>query len=212
MPPLLLAALADLHPIPAPGECDEAALIARSQAGDLDAFDTLVARHQAKVYALCLWMLGHPEDAEDAAQTAFVRAFRALPRFRGDSQLGTWLHRIAANVALDTAKRRGRDPRPFSQWGAGDEGDDPSIHVPDAAPQPAEQIARRERQAVVRRALGELPPNHRAVITLFDIEGRSYEEAAAILGVPMGTVKSRLSRARDALRALLEPHRELWEA
>ena len=160
-------------------------------------------------------MIGDADDAADAAQTAFVRAFRALPKFRGEAKIGTWLHRIAANVALDVCNSRKRAPRPFSQMMPDEEGgENPVERIADPAhaTDPAERLARRERQDVVRAALGRLPPNHRAVITLFDIEGRSYEEASAILGVPMGTVKSRLNRARDALRRELEPHRELWEA
>ena len=194
----------------------EADLLERARNGDLDAFDGLVALHQTKIYHLCLWMIGDAEDAADAAQTTFVRAFRALPKFRGEAKIGTWLHRIAANVALDVCNRRKRAPRPFSQMVADDDegGENPIERVADttSATDPAERLARRERQGIVRAALSRLPPNHRAVITLFDIEGRSYEEASAILGVPMGTVKSRLNRARDALRRELEPHRELWEA
>lgn len=192
---------------------DEAQLISRAANGDLDAFDALVARHQDKVYGLCLWMLANPDDAGDAAQDAFVRAFRALPRFRGDARFGTWLHRIAVNVCYDASKRRGRQPRAFSQLAPSDDNE----MSPDDAPapreaEPSELLARRERQTIIRAALSTLSPPHRAVLTLFDIEGRSYEEASAVLGVPMGTVKSRLNRARDALRRALEPHRELWDA
>jgi RNA polymerase sigma-70 factor (ECF subfamily) len=214
MPPFVLAALSDLRAASEIGEEDEAALIAKAQKGDADAFDSIVARYEAKVYGLCLWTLGNPDDAADAAQDAFVRAWRSLDKFRGDAKLGTWLHRIAVNVCYDALKKRGKTPLPASQlaptW---DDEDAPALEVPDAPEcDPAARAARRERQKVVREAMLSLSPDHRAIVILFDIEGRTYEEASAILGVPMGTIKSRLNRARDSLRRALEPFKELWDA
>jgi RNA polymerase sigma-70 factor (ECF subfamily) len=154
-------------------------------------------------------MLGDADEAADAAQEAFVRAYRALPNFRGDSAFGTWLHRIAANVAVDAAARLKR--RPLSLDAPVDDASDrPGFDAPDPAAGPESVALRGERRSAVRQALAQLPENQRVVLVLFDIQGHSYEEAAQLLKLPMGTVKSRLNRARLALRELLEPSRELF--
>jgi RNA polymerase sigma-70 factor (ECF subfamily) len=190
----------------------EATLVERCRAGDLEAFDELVARHQSKIFNLCVWMLGDRDEAADAAQDAFVRAFRALANFRADAALGTWLHRIAVNVCLDARAKRSRAPISYSALeSSDDEGESRSFDPADTADTPAQSFARREKRQAVLQALAQLPEHHRAVITLFDIQGRSYEEAAQVLELPMGTIKSRLNRARAALRQLLEERRELFE-
>jgi len=184
-------------------------LVARCQAGEREAFDELVARHQDRIYNLCFWMLHDRDEAADAAQDAFVRAFRALPNFRGESAFSTWLHRIAVNVSLDASARRKKAPQSLSSVGSDDD-DKPALDPADSSPGPAEIAARRERRQLVRAALAELQEHHRVVLVLFDIEGRTYEEAAERLELPMGTIKSRLNRARAALRVALEAHRELF--
>jgi len=196
---------------------DEHQLIERCRKGDLTAFDELVAQHQNRIYNLCYWTLGDADEAADAAQTVFVRAFRSFASFRGDAALSTWLHRIAINVTIDAARRRQRAPLPFSALESDDEAarprelDSASIHL--AAPEnSAEEIVTRgERRRAVRAALHELSDHHRTVLVLFDIEGHSYEEIANLLELPLGTVKSRLNRARLALRDKLDACRELFE-
>ena len=190
----------------------ESELISRAQRSDLEAFDLLVGAHQNKIYTFCLWHLRDPDDAADAAQDTFIRAFRALPKFRGDCAFGTWLHRIALNVAHDAARKRGQGARNFSSFDSadGEDGFD-GDSLPDDAAHPDEAHLRRERQLAVRRALAQLPPHHRDVLVLFDIEGHAYEELAAILRLPMGTVKSRLSRARAALRDALGEAQSLFD-
>lgn len=188
---------------------EELRLLERCRGGDLAAFDIIVGLYQQRVFNVCYWMLGDREDATDAAQDAFVRAFRALHRFRGDCALGTWLHRIAVNVSLDAAQRRKRAPLPYTSLGNEESGEFPEPADPGDNAQ--ESADRRERRAVVRRALADLPEHHRAVLVLFDIQGHSYEEVAATLELPLGTVKSRLNRARLLLREKLEPQRELFE-
>lgn len=188
-------------------------LVRRCQKGDADAFDALVERFQNRVYNICLWQLGDAEEAADAAQDTFIRAWRSIQRFRGESAFSTWLHRIAVNVTHDAATKRKSAPTPFSGVYQSEEedGDDIANLTPDTADLPGEALARTERRTAVRVALGELAANHREVLVLFDIQGHSYEDVSAMLDLPMGTVKSRLNRARVALREKLESSRELFE-
>ena len=187
----------------------EPGLIERCREGDTGAFDEIVALHQNRIYNLCYWMLNDPDDASDAAQDAFVRAYRSLGHFRGECAFGTWLHRIAVNVCLDASRRRKRTPTPFSTLESDDE---PTREQEPTAPgdAPHEISNRHERRRAVHEAMLELSEHHRTVLVLLDIEGHSYEEAAAMLELPLGTVKSRLNRARLALRDKLEPKRELF--
>ncbi len=188
--------------------------IRRAQNGDLEAFDALVALHQNKVFNLCRWNLGNDEDAADAAQDVFVRAWKAIGKFRGDCSLSTWLHRIAVNVISDTANKRKRAPLPFSTLGETENDEQtPDFETPDLSTisNPQDAALRNAKRLAVQKALAALPENQRAVLVLFDVQGQSYEDVAAILELPLGTVKSRLSRARLALRAQLETSRELWD-
>lgn len=167
---------------------EESELVARSRTGDVDAYDQLVGRYQDRVYQLAYRVTGNREDAWDAAQDAFLKAYRALRGFRGAAAFGTWLHRIAVNTALDLVRRR---PQPTLALHA----------VAAAAPdEPDETVLRQDVQQQVQRAIAALPPQHRVVVVLRDIDGLRYEEIAGLLQVPVGTVRSRLSRARDALR------------
>ncbi len=171
---------------------EEAELIGRSVAGDLDAYDRLVGLYQDRVYQVAYRVTGNHEDAWDAAQEAFLNAFRALSRFRGASTFSTWLHRIAVNAALDLIRRR--PPQPVVPLDAVmvSSGDDPG----DAA-------TRSDVQRQINRAITSLPAEQRVVVVLRDLQELSYEEIAAVLRIPLGTVRSRLSRGREALRQLL---------
>jgi len=197
----------------APGEPTESEqeLIARCLDGDLEAFDRLVAMHQTLIFNLAYRMTASREDAADLTQEAFIRAYHALPRFRGGSAFSTWLYRIATNVCLDHIKKCRR------QWSktvpayiqTADE-DELNVleEVGDSSMDPKEVLERRERQEAVQRAIATLPEHQRAVLVLYDIQGQSYEEVAQILGISIGTVKSRLNRARLALKNRLEAIRE----
>ncbi|MDR7522345.1 MAG: sigma-70 family RNA polymerase sigma factor [Armatimonadota bacterium] len=170
---------------------DDHALLARACAGDLDAFETLVRAHQDRIYTLAYRITGNREDAVDAAQDAFVRAYQALPRFREDAAFGTWLYRIATNAALDLVRRRPPVP---------------PVEVPANHPVPDSPEAAAHRREIGRRvqaALAHLPPEFRATVVLRDLQGLSYRDVARILQVPIGTVRSRLARGREALRAQL---------
>lgn len=190
---------------------EDAELVRKSQLGDRGSFDELVRRHYALGYNSAFRMLGDRDLAADATQAAFVRAYRALDRFRQDATFATWLYRIVTNVCLD--RMRQRDKAAQSLTLAADDGGSglEELEVADRRGGPAENAEQRERQALVHEALQRLQPEHRTVLVMYDLDGASYEEIAAALRVPLGTVKSRLNRARHALKEKLMPHRELFE-
>lgn len=192
---------------------DSSKLIERCRKGDLEAFDDLVALHQNRVYNLCFWQLGQADDASDAAQDVFIRAWKALDSFRGECAFSTWLHRIALNVTYDAARKRNRAPQAFSALTPLDSDQEPEWEAEESAPNdaPDEISLRHERRHAVRQALAALPEHHRTVLVLFDLQGHSYEEVSDLLQVPPGTVKSRLNRARLALRRALDECRELFD-
>ena len=170
-------------------------LIERARQGQVDVFNQLVQRHQATVYNVCLRMLGDAQSAEDAAQEAFFAAYRAIRSFRGGSFRG-WLLRIASNQCYDQLRQRQRHPTEALA-------DEPL--VADPAPGPAESAASFETIALLEGAIRQLPPDQRLCVVLIDVQGLDYGEAAQAIGANLGTVKSRLSRARAALRELLAP-------
>ena len=181
------------------GRSDDQSLIEACRAGQVEAFGILVRRYQDRLYPTLLRLTGCAEDAHDLLQDAFVRAFEKLGRFHGDSSFYTWIYRIAVNLALSDRRRR----RPGRSWPTGPDGaalDPPSD--PDQS-DPALPLERAEREERVQRALDALAPDHRAVVVLKDLDGLRYEQIAAILGVPVGTVRSRLHRARGELRERL---------
>ena len=179
---------------------DDAALVARARAGDRQAFAALVQRHQAAVYRVCYRVLGNREDAEDAAQEAFLRAYRKLASFRGESAFGTWLLRLAINVALNERGRR----RVFLRRGGPDAPPEATGQASvGAASGPEAGLLRAEAAAQLQRALRSLRPDHRAAVVLRDLEGLPYAEVAAVLAVPEGTAKGWVHRGRARLKELL---------
>ena len=198
-------------PSPVPALYSDERDVDAARRGDLDAFDRLVGEHQERIYRFCAWSLHDADEAQDAAQDTFIRAFRHLKSFRGDCAFGTWLHRIAINVVNDSARRRQRTPRPFSSLAKDGDGEKMEFDPPSDGPSPAQTALEHEKRAAVRGALRKVSPEHRAVLVLFDLEGRSYEECCALLQVPMGTLKSRLNRARAALKDALGEARELFD-
>lgn len=191
----------------------EATLIQQCQQGDMQAFDELMARYESRVYNIAYRLLGDTEDAYDIAQETFMRVYRALSRFRGHSTLHTWIHRIVVNLCLDEIKKRRRRPHLVQEPWPDEEEPPGSLieRIPDETTDPEAWALSRERQLIVRRAIASLPPHHRAVLVLFDLEGMAYQEIAEVLQISIGTVKSRLNRARLALKKKLEPYRELFE-
>lgn len=188
---------------------DEAALVARSREGELSAFNALVEIYQAQVYNLCLRMLASAEAAEDAAQETFLSAYRNIGRYRGPV-FRAWLLRIAVNACTDELRRRRRRPQ-ISLDAVSPEGS-AALELPDTSDLPEERALRSETLRNLQAALMRLPIDQRAAVVLCDVQGLSYEEISASLGVSLGTVKSRISRGRNRLRRLLTPRGELLAA
>ena len=185
----------------------EAALIERAQGGDPAAFDELVIRHQRMVFAVVLRMLGDEHEAKDVAQDVFVRAYQSIQGFRREAKLSTWLMSISMNLCRNRRRwwaRRRRfivasldDPIDTEESAVGQ-------MVADPAPSPAKRAEQRELQRQLTGALQLLSESERSIVILRDIQGYAYEEIAEALHCHVGTVKSRLSRARLKLRALLD--------
>jgi RNA polymerase sigma-70 factor (ECF subfamily) len=182
---------------------DDQALVERCRSGDLAAFEPLVEKYRERVWRLAYHYVRDREEAWDVAQEAFVRAWQALPNFRGQSAFYTWLFRIVVNVATDRARSRAARGRAFGTEAVPEE--DWERVLVDPARGPDETAAGAEARERVRRALDALPPHHRTIIMLSDLEGLSYREIAEVLGIPMGTVMSRLHNARKRLRQVLGP-------
>ena len=181
-------------------------LAARAATGDRDAFDTLVLRYQSRIYRLVRIMAGgDAHDAEDLTQETFIRAYRAMGQFRHDSLFRTWLHRIALNVIWSHLSRRRQRAPHVGLEPDGDDAGHSASYEPVTSPDDVESALIR-RQAI-DRALATLSADARVAITLRDIQGLEYHEIATITGVPIGTVESRIFRARRRLRPLLEPFR-----
>jgi len=176
--------------------------IAAARNGDTAAFDQLVEAHQDRIFNLCYWQLGNRDDAADAAQDCFVRAFRSLRKFRGESTFATWLHRIAVNVCFDARHKKRKAPLAYSDLSMDDDTTLPG-HAISYSDTPEQHSLRSERQQIVRRALASLPEHYRIALVLFEIEGYSYETISEILKTKTGTVKSRINRARLALAEAL---------
>ena len=185
---------------------DEAELVAALQAGDDDAFEQLVRRYGGRMLAVAERFVGKGDEARDVVQDAFLSAFRAIDRFEGSARLATWLHRITVNAALMRLRSRRRRPEEslddlLPQFEA-----DGHRTSPRGPWQPLATLERAELRTLVRERIDELPESYRTVLLLRDIEELETGEVADLLGVNTGTVKTRLHRARMALRSLLDPH------
>jgi RNA polymerase sigma-70 factor, ECF subfamily len=184
---------------------DDAALIERCRAGDIAAFEPLVEKYRQRVWRLAYNVLRDREEAWDVAQEAFVRAWQALPNFRGQSAFYTWLFRIVMNVAADRARARAARGRAFGTERIPEEDWDRVLVEQPHEAQPDAAAAGAERRSQIERALAKLSDDHRRIVVLSDIEGLSYKEIADVLEIPMGTVMSRLHNARKRLKAALGP-------
>jgi RNA polymerase sigma-70 factor (ECF subfamily) len=191
---------------------ETAALVRATLEGDADAFRTLVERHQTRLFAVARHYTRHGAEVEDIVQETFLKAFAKLSTFQLQSSFSTWIHRIAVNTALDLLKRRGRNPVTTVE--------DPELGLSDGTgpadgarlPAPGAALERAEVAEVTRRALAELPEIFRTVLVLRELEGKSYLELAEILDLSIGTVESRLFRARARFKeAVLRLHPEYGE-
>lgn len=186
---------------------DDRELVAKSLGGDTEALRTIVERYQERVYNVAFQMTGSHEDSLDLAQDSFLRVFRALSSFKGDSSLGTWIHRIAHNIVIDELRKRRRRPVVAMSTDTVVITEDGEHMLEWSAPMdeaPEEQLLRAEKKREIEQALQRISPEHRSVLVMRDIEGLTYEEVAEVLGLNVGTVKSRLNRARLALREKLK--------
>ncbi len=179
-----------------PAAGDSAELVSRLRAGDRQAFEELVRTQQHRVYGLAVRMLGDAAEAQDVAQEAFLRAHRGLAEFRGDARLSTWLYAIVSRLCLN--RLAGSERRLARQ------GEETLARLADASPGPDQALERGELEEALHRAIGELPEERRIVVVLRDVEGLAYEEIAEVLELPVGTVRSRLHRARLDLKEKLE--------
>jgi RNA polymerase sigma-70 factor (ECF subfamily) len=187
---------------------DEPALLARMQAGDDDAFEACARAYCSRLLVVARRILRNEEDANDAVQDAFLSAFKGISQFKGQAQLGTWLHRIVVNAALGRLRKLQRHPEGsiedlLPHFGDGEHQSDPP--VPWQAT-PVTAIQKRETRDLVQRCISQLPENYRVVLLLRDIEGLTTDETAQILGTSTAVIKTRLHRARQGLRTLLDPH------
>lgn len=177
-----------------------------------NAFNKLVETYQSKVFNMAYSMLSNYEDANDAAQEVFLKVYKNIDKFEGKSSLSTWIYRICVNVCNDMLRKRTRSAPVISlfSFGTNDNDEEKPLEIKDDTPTPEESLEMTETQAEVRRALDELSPEFKTVITLYDLEGLSYDEISDILKCPVGTIKSRLNRARKALKKNLLKKRELF--
>jgi RNA polymerase sigma-70 factor (ECF subfamily) len=201
---------------PAPGGLDAAAdpsaareaedteWVLAFQAGKEEGFNRLVLKHKDRIFSLCRRMLGDADDADDAAQEAFVRVFHGLGEFRRDAKFSTWLYRIAVNVCKNKL-----DSKPYRESRERQSLEDAELEGATAgsAPTPAQELEAKGRRQVIEEAIARLPEDQRMLVLLRDVEGRSYEEIAETTGLNEGTVKSRLNRGRRRLQEWLK---ELW--
>jgi len=179
-------------------------LVVKAQRGDIAAFEELVILYQDKVYSHCHYLAGNPDDAQDLAQEVFVQAFRGIRSFRRDAEFGTWLHRITVNLWINFCRRQRKvttisidEPLPTREG-------EMKRELADEAESPQETVERYEFNQMVARALDRIPVDFKLALILRDVEGYNYEEIAAMLDCSLGTVKSRISRGRQALKKELE--------
>lgn len=180
----------------------EALTVQRVLDGNADEYEKLVPEYQKNVYNLALRMTGDPEDAADMAQEAFIKAYNSLSGYRGDSKFSVWLYRIVSNVCLDFLRAKKRR-QTVSLSVTDDDGEDTELDIADESQSPERIFERAMTRDAVRRGLAALTPEYRQILILRELQGMSYEEIAAVLGLESGTVKSRIFRARKKLCAFL---------
>jgi RNA polymerase sigma-70 factor (ECF subfamily) len=198
----------DMEPQVLQGRCpaslDDDRLARRAAAGDHAAFRELVERYQRKVHAVALGMLRDPDDARDVCQEAFLKAYRGLSGFNGESRFFTWLYRIVVNLCLDQLRARRLDAVEFDEMRLADDGDEGTwMSTRQLTFDPAHALANKELRQSIEQAFEQLSIAHRTVLTLREVNGLSYAEIAKVLGWEMGTVMSRLFHARKRMQSML---------
>lgn len=192
-------------------ETKENVLIEKSKKGDIHAFETLIEAYQKKVFNIAFGMLHNYEDANDAAQEVFIRVFKSIKNFKGESSFSTWLYRITANVCLDELrKRKNKNVVSIDEDITLEEGEI-SRQIIDDSPTPDIVAEKNELRKIIYNAISELSEEHKTVIVLRELHGFSYDEISEMIKCPQGTVKSRISRARNILKNILKNKRELYD-
>lgn len=189
---------------------NERVLLEKARNGDVEAFERLIEGYQKRVYNIALRMIGNPEDANDLAQEVFIRIFKSIGSFKEQSAFSTWIYRITTNVCLDELRRRkNRNVISLDEEVQVDDGG-MQRQIASDKPQPDQLLEQAEMKRMVLAAINTLKDEHKTAIILRDIQGFSYEEIANIVKCPEGTVKSRINRARQALKEILEKKAELF--
>jgi RNA polymerase sigma-70 factor (ECF subfamily) len=180
----------------------EALLIEWAKAGNISAFEELISLYEKKIYNFCYRMTNNREDAEDLAQEVFIKVYRNLDGFKGDSKFSTWIYRIAYNTCVD--KHRRKKKIQFFSLDSGNDENVGTMQLVSGNPLPEDEVIQKERYKKIQACIASLKPKYKTVIILRDIQNYSYEEIAEILQLPLGTVKSHISRARAALSDALK--------
>ena len=181
----------------------EQELVERAKKGDETAFEVLVTDNEKRIYNLCRRLTGNPEDAAELTQEAFLNAWRGLSRFQGEGSVSTWLYRLASNACIDFLRKEKRRQNLSMTVSLDDEEEARQVELPDERYAPERELERTEVRQAVAAGLERLTPDHRQVLVMREINGLSYAEIGAVLGLEEGTVKSRIARARNALRKVL---------
>lgn len=187
----------------------ELLLVQRAKLGDQDAFGELVAQYQKPIYNLVYRMTGNHQDAEELTQTAFLNAWRGLPAFQEESSFFTWLYRLAKNAAIDFLRKEARRSAAGGAFSLDDE-EHLFFHLPDPRPGPEAQAQNHELRQALVQGIAALSRDHREIFLLREVDGLTYQEISHILFLETGTVKSRLARARLALRQILQEQGNLF--
>lgn len=188
----------------------ESELIEKIKHGNTDAFSQLVKIYEKKAFNFAYRMLSDREEAEDATQEAFLRVFNKIDTFCWNSSFSTWFYTILNNICLDILRKRSRSINTVSINQSADDEDEFELQVEDNSPGPYEQLQKKTAKEILEEGIALLSDEHRTVIVMRDINGLEYEDIGKILGISLGTVKSRISRARLALRKILEDNKELF--
>ena len=181
----------------------EQELVERAKKGDETAFEVLVTDNEKRIYNLCRRLTGNPEDAAELTQEAFLYAWRGLSRLQGEGSFSTWLYRLASNACIDFLRKEKRRQNLSMTVSLDDEEEARQVELPDERYAPERELERTEVRQAVAAGLERLTPEHRQVLVMREINGLSYAEIGAVLGLEEGTVKSRIARARNALRKVL---------
>lgn len=190
----------------------EQELVERAKKGEEAAFEVLVTDNEKRIYNLCRRLTGNPEDAAELTQEAFLNAWRGLGRFQGESSFSTWLYRLATNACIDFLRREKRRQNLSMTVSLDDEEEARQVELPDERYTPEAELERAETRRAVAAGLEKLTPEHRQVLVMREINGLSYAEIGSVLGLEEGTVKSRIARARNALRKVLTERGNFFEA